>query len=83
MRLEIIQNEPALLLQEGSRRVLVVGDLHIGYERTLFKQDYYSTNLATRFIKQFEPLVTKVEPSEIIILGDLKHSIREFSRQEF
>lgn len=59
MYLEMIQNEPALLLQEGSRRVLVVGDLHIGYERTLFKQDYYSTNLATRLIKQFEQLKEK------------------------
>ncbi len=59
MHLEIIQNEPALLLQEGSRRVLVVSDLHIGYERTLFKQDYYSTNLATRLIKQLEQLKEK------------------------
>lgn len=83
MHLEIIKNEPALLLHEGSRRVLVVGDLHIGYERVLFKQNYYSTNLATRITTQFEQLVTELDPTEIIILGDLKHSIRDFSKQEF
>jgi putative SbcD/Mre11-related phosphoesterase len=83
MHLELIQNEPALLLHEGERRVLVVGDLHIGYERTLFKQEFYSVNLASRIIKQFEHLVEKSAPTEIIILGDLKHSIRDFSPLEF
>lgn len=83
MHLELIKNEPALLLHEGTRRVLIVGDLHIGYERVLLKQEYYSTNLTTRIITQFEQLVTKVNPTEIIILGDLKHSIRDFSKQEF
>jgi putative SbcD/Mre11-related phosphoesterase len=83
MHLEIIENEPALLIREASRRVLVVADLHIGYERTLFRQEFYSTNLTLQIIKQFEQLVVKQNPTEIIILGDLKHSIREFSKQEF
>jgi len=83
MHLELIKNEPALLLQEGSRRILVVADLHIGYERTLFKQDQYSSNLTSRIIQHFDNLVSTTKPSEVIILGDLKHSIREFSRQEF
>jgi putative SbcD/Mre11-related phosphoesterase len=83
MHLKLIQNSPALLLEEETRRVLIVGDLHIGYERTLFKQEYYSSNLGTRIIKEFEQLVSEIEPSEIIILGDLKHSIRDFSKQEF
>ncbi len=83
MHLEIIKNEPVLLLHEESRRVLVVGDLHIGYERVLFKQDYYSTNLAARITSQFEQLVADLNPTEIIILGDLKHSLRDFSKQEF
>lgn len=83
MHLELIKNEPALLLQEKSRRILVVADLHIGYERTLFKRDQYSANLAERIIQRFEQLVANVKPSEVIILGDLKHSIRDFSLQEF
>lgn len=83
MHLELIKNEPALLLQEGSRRILVVADLHIGYERTLFKQDQYSSNLTSRIIQHFDNLVSTIKPSEVFILGDLKHSIREFSRQEF
>jgi putative SbcD/Mre11-related phosphoesterase len=83
MHLELIKNEPGLLLREGSRCILVVADLHIGYERTLFKQDQYSSNLTSRIIQHFEKLVSSVKPSEVIILGDLKHSIREFSRQEF
>ncbi|MFX1565932.1 MAG: metallophosphoesterase [Promethearchaeota archaeon] len=83
MHLKLIKNSPALLLEEGTRRVLIVGDLHIGYERTLFKQEYYSSNVGTRIIKEFEQLVSDIGPSEIVILGDLKHSIRDFSKQEF
>lgn len=83
MHLELIRNEPAVLLQEGERRVLVIGDLHIGYERTLLKQDYYSTNLTARIIDEVRDLVKRIDPSEIVILGDLKHTIREFSKQEF
>ncbi|MFX1318289.1 MAG: metallophosphoesterase [Promethearchaeota archaeon] len=83
MQLELIENEPAVILYEEPRRVLVVADLHIGYERTLFKQEFYSTNLTLQIIQQIRQLVKKQRPTEIIILGDLKHSIQDFSKQEF
>ncbi len=82
MHLELIENEPAVILHEEPRRVLVLADLHIGYERTLFKQEFYSTNLTLQIIQQIKQLVIKQKPTEIIILGDLKHSIQEFSKQE-
>jgi putative SbcD/Mre11-related phosphoesterase len=83
MHLELIKDEPALLLQEKSRRILVVADLHIGYQRILLERDQYSVNLADRIIQRLEQLIANVKPSEVIILGDLKHSVRDFSQQEF
>jgi putative SbcD/Mre11-related phosphoesterase len=83
MHLELIRNEPAVLIQDDSHRVLVIADLHIGYERTLVKQENYSGRVTERLLHRLENLVTEANPNEIIILGDLKHTIRSFSRQEF
>jgi putative SbcD/Mre11-related phosphoesterase len=83
MHLELIKNEPAVLLREKTRRVLVIADLHIGYERTLVNQEIYSSNITKRLLDHLDALVSQVNPTEIIILGDLKHTIRSFSTQEF
>ena len=83
MHLELLRNEPAVLLQNDSRRVLVIADLHIGYEKTLVKQENFQSRLTERLLNQLDTLVSRVKPTEIIILGDLKHTIRSFSLQEF
>ncbi len=83
MKLQLIQNEPALLIEESARRILVVADLHLGYEQVLFKKERYSTKLSEGLAKHLHQLVVKLNPTEIIILGDLKHSIRNFSLSEF
>jgi putative SbcD/Mre11-related phosphoesterase len=83
MKIQLIHNEPALLIEEKPRRILVVADLHLGYERVLFKKERFSTKLSEGLAKHLQQLVTKINPTEIIILGDLKHSIRNFSLSEF
>jgi len=83
MHLELIQNEPAVLLQSSSRRVLVIADLHIGYEKILVNQENFQSRLTERLLNQIESIVFRAKPTEIIILGDLKHTIRAFSTQEF
>lgn len=83
MHLELIKNEPALILSDEMQRILVVADLHIGYERTLFKNEQTSLNVTERIIQNFEKLVGDVQPTQLIILGDLKHTLCKFSRSEF
>jgi metallophosphoesterase superfamily enzyme len=82
MDLELIANEPALLLSEGARRVLVVADLHLGYERVLLKKETLSPSLSQIVIDHLHDLVNRVQPTEVVILGDLKHSVRGLSRSE-
>ena len=45
MDLILLRNEPALLLHEGSRRILIIADIHLGYEKILFKRQDYTPNL--------------------------------------
>jgi putative SbcD/Mre11-related phosphoesterase len=82
MNLELLVNEPALLLTEGTRRVLVVADLHLGYEQVLLKKETHSPRLSQVLIDHLHSLVREVQPTEIVILGDLKHSVRGLSRSE-
>ncbi len=83
MHFELIKDEPALLLSNEKQRILIVADLHIGYERTLFKNEQASLNVTERIIQKFEKLVADVQPSQLIILGDLKHTLCKFSPSEF
>lgn len=82
MRLELLKNEPALLIHEGTRRILIVADLHLGYERILFKKESLAPSLSQGISQHLNLLVSQVEPTEVIILGDLKHSIQDFSLME-
>lgn len=82
MDLELLVNEPALLLTEKTRRVLVVADLHLGYERVLLKKELHSPRLSQVITDHLQDLVRNVQPTEIVILGDLKHSVRGLSRPE-
>jgi len=64
MRLELIENEPALILR-GRIRYLVVADLHLGLVR--FYDEFV--------VRRIEEIAEKMRVDEIVILGDLKHRI--------
>lgn len=74
--------ETALWLKK--EQVLVINDLHLGYEEHLHKkgvlvpkQQYDQT------IKLMEKVLQKVKPKTIVINGDLKHEFGTVSRQEW
>ena len=64
MRAEVVPGEPALILR-GRRRILVVADLHIGLVR-------YADSI---LINKLRCLVEEAKADEVVILGDLKHSL--------
>lgn len=73
-----------LALYMPKKGILVLGDIHIGYEEALNKQGI----LVPRF--QFEDLISrmgrileKTRPKTIIIIGDLKHEFGTISDQEW
>jgi len=81
-----VLNEPAVLLDESeARRFLVIADLHLGVELTLIKKGveipfHVQTN---RLIKRLKRIIKQVKPTEIIILGDVKHSVPMISHMEW
>ena len=68
----------------AKEKILVIADLHIGYEEALNKQGVLITR--NQFKETFEllnKLLKKVKPKIIVINGDLKHEFGSISSQEW
>jgi len=67
-----------------AEKVLVINDLHIGYEESLHRKGI----LVPRFqleqiINKVKLILGKVKPAQVIINGDLKHEFGKVLRQEW
>lgn len=68
-----IPNIPALFFHE--MKLLVIADLHIGIENELREYGVHATSKTTEMKQQLQNLCEVYKPEEIIILGDVKHTI--------
>lgn len=73
-----------LALYLKKQKILVIADVHIGYEEALNKEGI----LVPRFqfkeiIKRLENIFSEVKPNFVIINGDLKHEFGTISEQEW
>jgi putative SbcD/Mre11-related phosphoesterase len=79
---EVAGDLPGLVLK--NRGILVVADLHIGYEQALQRQGIYiprSTYVKTK--QAMSEMIEKARPEKIVILGDVKHEFGVPSSQEW
>ncbi len=74
--MEAILNHPALLVKEKKRRILVFSDLHIGWEGSLAEQGLHIPSQIDLFLNRIYELINLVNPTSILILGDIKQTIR-------
>ena len=74
-----------LLLEGEKEKVLVVGDLHLGYEEALNRSGVFvSRQMFDEIISDFNAIFGEVgKVDKIIILGDIKHDFGGISRQEW
>ncbi|MBN1792419.1 metallophosphoesterase [Candidatus Woesearchaeota archaeon] len=65
-------------------KVLVLGDVHVGYEEALNKQGVLIPRFQMKEIfSHLKKVFLEVKPRKIILLGDLKHEFGTISRQEW
>src|SRR3989304_4425860 len=74
---KIVPSQPALIL-EGKKRSLVVSDLHIGFESNLVTNKIFiGKNTTTQeTINAIEDIIDFVKADTLILLGDVKSSIK-------
>ncbi len=74
-----------LLAKEGGKKILAVGDLHLGYEEHMNRTGVFvSRKLFEEMIEHFDRVFEKIgRVDEIVLLGDVKHEFGEIMRQEW
>ncbi len=80
LTLQPLMDEPALLLKE--KKLLVIADLHIGIESELRENGVQVPSQTKRMEERLLSIVIKNEVSDIIFLGDIKHTIPSSTYQE-
>ncbi len=80
----IVPSQPALLLQ-GESQNLIISDLHIGFESKLASnQIFIGKNTTTdETINEIESIIDSVKADSLILLGDVKSSIKSISKTEW
>jgi putative SbcD/Mre11-related phosphoesterase len=66
---------PAALVKEGNSRVLVVADLHIGWEIALSEKGIHVPTQVGRLLEKLKSLIKAHKPDKLLILGDVKHTV--------
>ena len=74
---------PALLIEDDSERILVVGDLHIGWEISLTDKGIHIPSQVSRIQTKLLKVIDECKPTQIIFLGDVKHLIPKISLEEW
>ena len=80
----IVPQKPALII-EGEKKHLVVTDLHIGFESSLVANEIFiGKNTTTQdTIQELSEIIASEKPDSIILLGDIKSSIKSISKTEW
>ena len=70
-----VTKERCLLLDDGP--TVVLGDLHLGYERALEEEGMYIPRFNTESIREsLNRIICEYEPRRIVLLGDIKHDFK-------
>ncbi len=82
--LKPIPDEPALLMTaKDGEKILIVTDLHIGFELELSSQGIRVPSQVGKLLKSLKRIIHDYSPSRLILLGDIKHEIAKISPSEW
>ncbi|MER3601825.1 MAG: hypothetical protein C4339_03800 [Nitrososphaerota archaeon] len=81
--MKFCRGERALLLERGKERVLVISDLHIGYELELASKGFRVPSQTPTMLKRLQRLLDSTGASKLLILGDVKHKVPGIQAQEW
>lgn len=74
-----------LLIKTKKVKILVIGDLHLGYEGSLRQSGIMvPVSLSKQVMEDFEKIISKIGVvDKIIILGDVKHEFGKILKEEW
>jgi len=76
-----VTSDRCLVLDEGP--TVVLGDLHLGYERALENEGVYLPRINTDSIREaLNEILYRYEPQRVVLLGDIKHDFKRSGWEE-
>ncbi len=80
----IIPGKSALII-EGKKKYLVISDLHIGFESSLVSNEIFIGKNTTinETIDELSEIIQLEKPDSVVLLGDVKSSIKNISKTEW
>lgn len=84
LQTRIIPLKPALVV-EGNRKNIIVTDIHIGFEDTMTSNEIFlgKNSTTNETIKELSEIIDKQRPDGVMILGDVKSSVKNISKSEW
>jgi putative SbcD/Mre11-related phosphoesterase len=74
---------PALAIENKSEKILVIADLHLGWEVDLATQGIHIPSQSSRTLRKLLRIIEEYNPDRLILLGDVKHAIPRISYEEW
>ena len=80
----ILPPKPAMML-DGQKKSMIVSDMHIGFESELAANSVFLGKNSTinSTVLELTEMIRVQKPKDLILLGDVKSSIRSITRQEW
>ena len=84
LQTRIIPSKPALILK-NEKKNLVVTDVHIGFESSMKSNEIFigKNSTVNETIQELSEIIDAEKPDSVILLGDIKSSIKNISRNEW
>jgi len=84
LQTRIIPSKPVLIL-EGEKKNLIVTDIHIGFESSMASNEIFIGKNSTinESIQELSDIIDLEKPDSVILLGDIKSSIKNITRNEW
>ena len=81
---KIISRYPALMI-EGTKKSLVIADLHLGFESKLSLNNVFlgKNKTVIEITREIEKIIKKTKPDSLILLGDVKSGIKSITKTEW
>ena len=84
LQTRIIPSKPALIVK-GIKKNLIVTDIHIGFENSMASNKIFigKNSTITETIQELSEIIDVEKPDSVILLGDIKSSIKNITRNEW
>ena len=84
LQTRIIPSKPAMIM-EGEKKNLIVTDIHIGFENSMTSNEIFigKNSSINESIQELSEIIDSEKPDAVILLGDIKSSIKSISRNEW